>query len=117
MPGASRRCRLTGAGAFDAVFRAGRRSEGEFLQLVCAPAIRACGRVGYVIGAKVLPRAVDRNRVRRMLRAALRESKSRIGGLDVIVRVKRPVARSEFARIVVEARRLLAVLPARPGTP
>ena len=117
MAGASRRCTLTGAGAFEAVFRTGRRSEGEFLQLVSAPAASACGRVGYVIGAKALPRAVDRNRVRRMLRVVLRDGKTIIGGLDVIVRVKRPVARSEFARIVVEARRLLAVLPASGAMP
>jgi ribonuclease P protein component len=111
MAGATRRCRLTGAGAFEALFRAGRRSEGEFLQFVSAPAARACGRVGYVIGSKALPRAVDRNRVRRMLRVVLREGRPVIDGLDVIVRVKRPVARSEFARIVAEARRMLAGLP------
>ena len=117
MAGASRRCRLTGVGTFEAVFRTGQRREGEFLQLVCAPATHACGRVGYVVGARVLPRAVDRNRVRRMLRVVLREGKPAIAGLDVIVRVKRPVARSEFARIVVEARRLLAVLPASGAMP
>jgi len=117
MAGASRRCRLTGAGAFEALFRTGRRNEGEFLQLVSAPAARTCGRVGYVIGRKALPRAVDRNRVRRMLRVVLREGKPIIGGLDVIVRVKRPVARSEFARIVAEARSMLAGLTGRASTP
>ena len=106
-----RRCRLTGAGAFDEVFRTGRRSEGEFLQLVSVPAARVCGRVGFVIGSKVLPRAVDRNRVRRMLRVVLCDGRPAIGGLDVIVRVKRPVPRSEFTRVVAEARRMLAVLP------
>jgi hypothetical protein len=35
----------------------------------------------------------------------------------LIVRVRRPVARSEFVRIVAEARSLLAVLPQRPSTP
>jgi ribonuclease P protein component len=117
MAGASRRCRLTGTGAFEALFRAGRRSEGEFLQLVVAPAARACGRVGYVIGSKSLRRAVDRNRVRRMLRVVLRERKALIAEFDLIVRVKRPVARSEFSRIVAEARRMLAVLPGRRATP
>ena len=117
MAGASRRCRLTGTGAFEALFRAGRRSDGEFLQLVVAPATRACGRVGYVIGSKALPRAVDRNRVRRMLRVVLRERKALIAEFDLIVRVKRPVARSEFSRIVAEARRMLAVLPGRRATP
>ena len=113
MAPASRRCRLTGPGAFEAVFRTGRRSEGDFLQLVSAPAALTCGRVGFVIGSKALPRAVDRNRVRRMLRVVVRERRPVISGLDLIVRVKRPVARSEFSRIVAEARRMLSVLPSR----
>ena len=117
MAGSSRRCRLTGAGAFETLFRTGRRSEGEFVQLVSAPAARACGRVGYVIAAKSLPRAVDRNRVRRMLRAVVREGGPAIGGVDVIVRVRRPVGRKKFVRIVSEARSLLAALPGRREAP
>ena len=117
MAGANRRCTLTGAGAFEAVFRAGRRSDGDFIQLVSAPATLACGRVGYVIGARALARAVDRNRIRRMLRVVVREGRPVIGALDVIVRLKRPVARSEFARIVSEARSMLAALPGRWEAP
>ncbi len=45
---------------------------GDYLQLVAAPAARSPGRVGLVIPKRVLPLAVDRNRVRRMLRAAAR---------------------------------------------
>ena len=114
---ASRRCRLTGAGAFEAVFRTGRRSEGEFLQLVAAPAAHPCGRVGFVIGSKALPRAVDRNRVRRMLRVVLRDARPAICGLDVIVRVKRGAPHSQFAQIVTEARRMFALLPTGRGSP
>jgi ribonuclease P protein component len=115
MAPANRRCRLTGTGAFEAVFRTGRRSEGEFLQLVSAPSERACGRVGFVIGSKALPRAVDRNRVRRMLRVVMREGRPALAGLDLIVRVKRPVPRGEFAQIVAEARRMLKSLPRGGG--
>ena len=113
----SRRGRLTGAGAFETIFRAGRRSEGEFLQLLSLPAARSCGRVGFVIGKKALPRAVDRNRVRRMLRVVLREARPAIGGLDVIVRVKRGAPRTAFPRFVVEASRLLATLAAEQRAP
>jgi len=117
MVSARRRCRLTGAGAFEEVFRTGRRSEGEFLQLVSVPAARPCGRVGFVIGGKALPRAVDRNRVRRMLRVALRDGRPAIAHLDLIVRIKRSVPRSEFVRVVAEARRMLAVLPSGRESP
>jgi ribonuclease P protein component len=114
---ANRRRRLTGTGAFEAVFRTGRRSEGEYLQLVSVAAARADGRVGFVIGRKALPRAVDRNRVRRMLRVVLRDARPAIGDLDVIVRVKRSVPRSAFPLIVVEAARMLAALPAARPAP
>ncbi len=94
------------------VFRTGRRSEGEFLQLV---SVRGSARVrarrirdrqqGAAAGGRPQSRAPDASR-RAARRRALRSS-----GLDVIVRVKRPVPRSEFARVVAEARRMLAVLP------
>jgi len=109
---ANRRGRLTGSGAFDTVFRAGRRSEGQYLQLVAMAAAPVGGRVGFVIGRKALPRAVDRNRVRRMLRVVLREARPTIAGLDVIIRVKHAAPRSEFRQIVMEAARMLAMLPA-----
>jgi ribonuclease P protein component len=108
---ATRRCRLTGTGAFETVFRTGRKSEGHYLQLVSVAAAAECGRVGFVIGKKALPRAVDRNRVRRMLRVVLRDARPSIGHLDVIVRVKRGMPKEEFPRVVVEAATMLATLP------
>jgi len=108
----SRRYRLTGTGAFEAVFRNGRRREGEYLQLVSMSAVRDCGRIGFVMGKKALPLAVDRNRVRRMLRAVLQESRPAIAGLDLIIRLKRGAPRSEFGRIVDEAVCLLAAIAA-----
>jgi ribonuclease P protein component len=68
----SRRYRLTGAGEFDALFRRARRKDGRYVQLLWSPAARSPGRVGFAIGTKSLPRAVDRNRIRRMLREVLR---------------------------------------------
>ena len=112
----SRRYRLTGTGAFEQVFRSGVRREGEFLQLVSVAAARECGRVGFVIGRSALPLAVDRNRVRRMLRAALHDARPAIEGHDVIVRLKRRPARSEFPMVAAEAARLLAALAPRNGT-
>lgn len=117
MARASRRCALTGQGAFEAVFRTGRRRDGELVQLVSAKAARECGRVGFVIGRKALPRAVDRNRVRRLLRVALDEASAFTEGLDVIVRVKRGTPRAELASIVAETTRLLASLATHNRAP
>ena len=117
----SRRYRLTGIGAFDALFRGGARHEGRWLQLVAMPAARAPGRVGYVIGRKVLKRAVDRNRLRRVLRVVLARARPGIEAYDVIVRLKRPCTRQDVAAIAGEAGALLAarcpaIPPSAPGS-
>ena len=104
--------RLTGAGAFEAVFREGRRSEGRHVQLVAAAAAQAPGRIGYVIGRKTLPRAVDRNRLRRRLRETVRAMRPALMPYDVILRVKKVANRMELDAAVSEAASLLQALVA-----
>jgi len=95
------------------VFREGRRSEGRHVQLVAAAAAKAPGRLGYVIARKTLPRAVDRNRLRRRLREAVRALRPALTAFDVIVRVKKVANRVEIDAAVIEATQLLAALAAR----
>jgi ribonuclease P protein component len=85
----------------------GRRIDGRHLQLIVAPATAGLGRTGYVIGRKVMARAVDRNRVRRKLREVFRALRPAVNAYDVIVRVKRVTNRSEQDAAVAEAVRLL----------
>ena len=70
--------------------------------MVAAPALRSPGRVGYVIGGKAIPRAVDRNRLRRRLRETLRAARPAIEIYDVIVRVKGAVATGEIHAAAAE---------------
>jgi ribonuclease P protein component len=104
------RHRLTGAGSFARILRSGLRRDGDYLQLVSVVVGDQRGRAGFVIGRKALPLAVDRNRVRRMLRVIVRDARPVIEGLDVIVRLKRRVSRAEFPMVAAEAARLLATL-------
>lgn len=83
------------------------------MQLVALPAARMPGRAGLVIPKKVLPRAVDRNRVRRMLRAAHVAARPAVLDYDVILRLLRVLPRGEFRAIAADAARLLATLPPR----
>ncbi len=115
--GPARRYRLTGTGTFDALFRSGRRREGAYVQLVYAPARALPGKVGFVLGRKALPLAVDRNRVRRMLRERVRAARPAVEAYDVIVRLKRGCPRSEFRTVAAEAARLLAELAPIAATP
>jgi ribonuclease P protein component len=78
--------------------------------LVAAPAERSPGRIGYVIAAKAIPRAVDRNRLRRRLRETLRGARPAVEIYDVIVRVKRSVARNEILTAAAEGSALVEKL-------
>lgn len=111
---ANQAARLSGAGAFEAIFRHGSRREGQYVQVVYAPArspasapSASAGRVGFVIGRKVLPRAVDRNRLKRMLREFLRASRPAVGAFDLVIRLKRPVATTLLTQVVREAGALM----------
>lgn len=103
---------MTGTGAFEAVFRHGRRCSGEFLDVIAMPAQHECGRVGYVIGRRALPRAVDRNRVRRMLRETLRGQRPAIERFDLVLRLRRAALRAELPRVRAEVLGCLARLAA-----
>jgi ribonuclease P protein component len=92
---------------FDRLFRAGRRLDSPRVQLVFAPAADPPGKIGYVIGAKHMPRAVDRNRLRRVLRETLRTRRGMLEGLDVVVRLRRGCARAEVSSVVSETLTLL----------
>jgi ribonuclease P protein component len=95
------------------VFREGRRSEGRHVQLVAAAAAQNPGRIGYVIGRKTLPRAVDRNRLRRRLRETVRAMRPALASYDVILRVKKVANRMELDAAVSEAAGLLHALVGR----
>ena len=83
------------------------------MQLVAAAAAQTPGRIGYVIGRKTLPRAVDRNRLRRRLRETVRAMRPALMPYDVILRVKKVANRMELDAAVSEAASLLQALVAR----
>jgi ribonuclease P protein component len=66
-----------------------------------------------VVPKKALPLAVDRNRVRRMLRATQRAARPAVLEYDVILRLKRGCPRAEFSHVAAEAAKLLSMLVAR----
>jgi ribonuclease P protein component len=90
--------------------RLGRRREGQWLQLVAAPARSEPGRVGFVIGRKTLKSAVDRNRVKRVLRVVVDRARPGVTAFDLILRLKRAASPAEVPAVAREAERLLAAL-------
>ena len=92
------------------MFRSGRRFEGNRLQILAVPTSGATGRVGYVIGKKLLGRAVDRNRLKRMLREAIRGRRPALNAFDLIVRLRQPCHAAEIGGVAAEAAALLDAL-------
>lgn len=78
--------------------------------MIAAPAAQDPGRVGYVIGRKALPRAVDRNRLRRRLREHVRAARPAVERYDIVLRVRGRMDRKDIAAAAAEAPVLLARL-------
>jgi len=70
--------------------------------------------VGYVIGRRSIPLAVDRNRLRRRLREAMRGARPAVLAYDVILRVRVAVPRGEIVDAAQEGAALIARL-VEPG--
>ncbi len=73
---------------FSSVFRFKRVQRGSSIDIFFRQNGLSSPRLGMVVPKKVLARAVDRNRVRRVLRESFRLSQAALGGLDVVIRVK-----------------------------
>ena len=68
-----------------------------------------------MIGAKAVPRAVDRNWLRRRLREAVRAARPAVERYDLIVRVKRKLDRSELMAAADEGPALIGGLLRSPA--
>ena len=78
------------------------------------PAGGAIGQVGYVIGKQQLTLAVDRNRLKRILREAVRLRRPALDAFDIVLRLRRGCPRTGIAAVGAEAARLLdSLTPAR----
>jgi len=84
------RCyRLTKTDEFSSVFGFRRAIRGKLLMLHYQPRPEGQNdaRLGLVIGKKMLKRAVDRNRVKRIIREQFRRQRPKLPACDLIVRL------------------------------
>lgn len=78
--------------------------------MLALAAAGSVGQVGYVIGKQQLTLAVDRNRVRRMLREAVRQRRPALDAFDIVLRLRRGCAPSGMQALRAEADTLLDAL-------
>jgi len=91
--GLSRRHRFAGRGAFAAALRSPRKLRGTSLLLHVAAGPARLSRLGLSVPKRQAPRAVDRNRLKRIAREAFRRHGVREIGLDLVF-----TAREKFTR-------------------
>jgi ribonuclease P protein component len=92
------------------MFQAGRRLNGTHLQLLASPAQSSAGRVGFVIGKKLLGSAVDRNYLRRLLREAVRQRRPALEAFDIVFRLRASCPPANLSGLLREASELLGDL-------
>jgi ribonuclease P protein component len=72
-------------------------------------------RLGLIAAKKALPRAVDRNRGKRLAREVFRQAAPQLGALDVIVQLRRGLLSSDNAAARRELLSLFARVSASGG--
>lgn len=106
-----RTARLLKHADFRRVYEQGRRHFSANLTAFYLAHSDAAGpRIGFTV-SRALGGAVERNRMKRRLREATREAWNGFGlPVDVVVNPKKTVLRAEFATLVEEMRKTLAVV-------
>ena len=86
--GYSRRYRFTVQGSFGTVLRGPRKLRGRFAILHVAPGRAGQSRLGVALIRRLIPRSVDRNKVKRLVRDAFRRHGVKHAGLDCVVSLR-----------------------------
>lgn len=84
--------RLLNAADYERIFERAHKSSGKSLTVLARGGGQQAARLGLAIPAKQIRRAVDRNRVKRLIRESFRRHQAVLQGLDVVV-----IARSGLA--------------------
>lgn len=106
---------------FERVFKENERARTDSLLVMVRPNALGHARLGMIVAKRLLPRAVDRNRVKRCVRERFRVQRHDLPACDFVVRLMaKPVAGKEsndLARALTKAgQRALAKWPIPPLT-
>jgi ribonuclease P protein component len=91
--GFARRQRLLKAAEFEAVFANRCAARTTYFQVMARPNELGCARLGMVVSKRLYPLAVDRNRMRRLIREAFRHMAAGLPSVDLVVRPQTAVDR------------------------
>ena len=106
----ARPTRLLKHADFDRVYKQGKRQFSQHMTVFYLAREQGGARVGFTV-SKLLGGAVDRNRMKRRLREAVRlQSHPLAAVVDVVINPKKALRTAEFAQIVKEVESAFAVI-------
>jgi ribonuclease P protein component len=91
--------RLRKPGEFKRVYATGRRMGNEFFTVNTQPNELKAARLGMSVAVRAMGNAVQRNRVRRMIRESFRLNQALVPPLDIIVGVRAGARSAEPAQL------------------
>ncbi|HZP14064.1 MAG TPA: ribonuclease P protein component [Nevskiaceae bacterium] len=90
-----RRARLCKPRDYDEAFKSSTRLRDRFFDVVVQPRAGEAARLGLAISRKALPRAVDRNHIKRLVRESFRARAASLPGADVVVMARAAAGTAE----------------------
>ncbi len=110
--GFSRHHRFDTRGAFGPILRSSRKLRGQLAVLHVASGTPEVSRLGIALTRRLVPDALDRNRVKRVAREVFRRHAVKNAGVDCVVALRErfdgahlPALRDELARLFDQAAR------------
>ncbi len=94
--------RLKGQAEFSRILKEGHRWTGQFLRLAAASRTLKEPRVGIIVSRKVAKKAIERNRIRRIIAHLFMHAFEEVSAYDVVVRVDRLPRKTIFAVLEAE---------------
>lgn len=95
-----------------AVLRGGKLLRGNGISVLLGGSNSGQARLGLIVPKRILQRAVDRNRVKRVLREWFRHSRERLAGRDCVIRltparIKGPAIKVDSTSLLAELERIM----------
>ena len=105
--GYSRRHRFSARGSFGAILRGPRKLRGHLAVIHVASGRAGESRMGLALTRRLVPHAVDRNRLKRLVRETFRRHLVKSRGFDCVVSLRGRFDSTQAAPMMDEIRSLL----------
>lgn len=95
----TRAARLTEGKQYQQVFAKGKRRGDRYFTILTTPNSAGTARLGMAVARRQLPRAVDRNRLKRLIRESFRQHRAELAAYDIVVLVRAEAGRADNSQL------------------